>query len=150
MRHRDEVQGSRLPGGWLRSSPLRGRAAWAGVVVLALLVTPREPFSWNARIATGLVGVAIVAVALARNQHRRRPEDVPRPQLGGSRTASLVVWLVVLGGLVAYQLAIFFSEPRDLYPTLSSLINPVIEPYLVRAAAFFTWIWAGWYLVARR
>lgn len=149
----DRAVADQTTASWLRwrlSSSARACSLALGLVAVLAVATPREPSSWQARAVTTLVGLAVLLWAISRGQHRARPRPGARPRLGGARTVSLVAWLCAFGTLVAYQLAIFFSEPREVYPTLSSLINPVIEPVGIRAAAFVVWAWAGWYLVAKR
>lgn len=61
----------------------------------------------------------------------------------------MLVWGLLIVIAVAFQLALYFSSPRDTYPTLSSLASVAFGWTGVRSAAFAAWLWLGWYLVER-
>ncbi len=58
-------------------------------------------------------------------------------------------WLVPLLMVALTELFAFLGKPREEYPTLSLLADPVLEHYLPRAAAYFGWLAGFWALVRR-
>ncbi len=67
-----------------------------------------------------------------------------------SRLTSGAGWWLVPVLLVALtELFAFLGKPREAYPTLSLLADPMLEHYLPRAAAYFGWLAGFWGLVRR-
>ena len=67
-----------------------------------------------------------------------------------TRLASGAGWWLVPVLLVALtELLAFLGKPREAYPTLSLLADPMLEHYLPRAAAYFGWLAGFWGLVRR-
>jgi hypothetical protein len=87
-------------------------------------------FSAEATVAVLLAGGA-AAVSGAWIPRRPRPEFA-------RRRAGPWAGLAALGGL--WQLAAYLQHPRDDHPTLSSLINELLDSQPARAAAFVLWI----------
>lgn len=114
--------------------------AFVGSVVCGWWVTGLEPFSTHATfvvLAAGLVAMAAGGAARAAASARDIRLRVAAP------------WVVLLGALVAWQLAAFVQLPRSDHPTLSSLTNTALDPRPIRAVAFAAWmLTAGW--LARR
>lgn len=90
------------------------------------------PFSGAATAAVLLAGGAAV-VAGACLPRRRRPAIDPR---------QVVPWAVLLAVGGAWQLAAYLQHPRDDHPTLSSLLNGLLDSHPARAAAFAVWVLA--------
>ena len=78
------------------------------------------------------------------HQKTTRNRSVP-----GARTRGVWLWAVLTAALAAWQLASWLQHPRDEHPTLSSLINAVLDTHLARTAAFVAWL-AGAAWLARR
>jgi hypothetical protein len=129
-------------------------ALLVAIVAYAAVATRFDPFTWPMRVAVGVASFAVVALAVQRgwlanpvrwDWVRSELPDAPRSHL----LAGLAVWVVLLAVLTVFQLAVFTSNPRHTYPTLSSLANATFQADLVRIAAFSAWLWVGWYLVKR-
>jgi len=58
-------------------------------------------------------------------------------------------WLVPLLLMALTELWAFLHTPDPNYPTLSLLLDPVLEGYLPRAVAYFAWLGGFWVLVRR-
>jgi hypothetical protein len=101
--------------------------------------TGLQPFSAAASLATVGPGIAAVVIGTAV----RRP-TVPAAALSGA-----VVWAVLVGALVAWQMFAYLQHPRSEHPTLSSLANSVLDTQPARAVAFTLWLIAA-ALLARR
>jgi len=115
-----------------------GALAYAGVVATF------TPFTWPMRVAVALPMVSVVAAAVARGWHRQGSlEAAP------VRTTGLATGLVLLALVGVFELALYVSAPRDEYPTMSSIAGEALGAWPVRAAAFLTWLGAGWYVVRR-
>ncbi len=97
--------------------------------------------------ATGIPCAAAVVIAVRRGWLRpgwvAPSAAVPGPPL------VLLLWAVLIAAAIAVQLFNFLDWPRDVHPTLSSLVARVFPVYPVRVVAFASWLWLGWYLVDR-
>jgi hypothetical protein len=58
-------------------------------------------------------------------------------------------WLVPMLVVALTELFAFFGKPREEYPTISLLADPVLDHYLLRAVAYFGWVTGFWALVRR-
>jgi hypothetical protein len=128
---------------WVRLTPPAVRAALAGAY--AWWVTGLAPFAETTTVAVvGAGGVAALAAYATRPPGSARPAG-PAPLAG----RGAAVWLALLTGLVLWQVAAYFQQPRSAHPTLSSLANTALEARPVRASAFVAWL-AGAAWLARR
>lgn len=101
-------------------------------------------FSLASTVAVVGPGVAAVAVAAVR-----RPAWLPARSQEAPRRPGMAVWIATIAVLGVWQLAAYLQEPREAYPTLSSLANTALDPQPVRAAAFLGWLTVA-ALAARR
>ena len=51
-------------------------------------------------------------------------------------------WAVLVAAGGAWQLAAYLQQPREDHPTLSSLLNGLLDSHPARAAAFAVWVLA--------
>ena len=97
--------------------------------------------------ATGIPCAAAVVIAVRRGWLRpgwvAPSAPVPGPPL------VLLLWAVLIAAAIAVKLFNFHDWPRDVHPTLSSLVARIFPVYPVRVVAFASWLWLGWYLVDR-
>ena len=126
------------------------------IVVFLLYAAIATNFKPNTRamlITIAIPGAVVLAVAVARGW--LRPARLAAEPAGASRRSSradalgLAIWLVLIAVAVGFQLAMFVSNPRSVYPTLSSLVAGVFDTRAFRAGAFALWLWLAWYLLNR-
>ncbi|MFP3907810.1 MAG: hypothetical protein ACLFWR_12315 [Acidimicrobiales bacterium] len=121
--------------------------AIVGVVAYSVVVARIEPFTRPSEVATGLGIVAIAALAVRTGWLRRGPiGPAPAPH-GRHWNLAVGVWVLLIAAIGAFQLALFQSNPRETYPTLSSLASIAFAAWPARAAAIAAWIGLGIYLV---
>lgn len=102
--------------------------------------------SWPATVT--VLAVTAVALVLVSRRPATEPEWTPRLRRG------LLLWsaLVVVG--LAWEAYAFVRQPdwsradQD-HPTLSTLLDPVLEQGPLRIVGWLVWLGAGWRLVAR-
>jgi hypothetical protein len=108
------------------------------VVAYALAAAFCRPLTWPALAAVLLVGVPLVWYGVRR-----------RPVVPGVDGRSVAVWGGVAAVGVTLELALRFG-PNDLaWPTLSTLVDPVLDTYPGRVAGYLLWLGAGVWLVRR-
>lgn len=134
--------------------------AIAGYSAVAAIAAP---FTWPARAATAVPILVLLGLAVRRGWHRRglparavpAEREVPAAPAApagarsGRHVGAVVVWVVILGAAVTVQLLNFWADPREIYPTLSSLLEDPLSVYPGRAMGYAVWLWLGWYLVER-
>jgi hypothetical protein len=124
------------------ASPARLGAFALGIGALLAYgwwATGLQAFSGSATLAIVGPGIAAVVIGAAR----RRPL-ISLPALSGA-----VGWVLLLGALAAWQMLAYLQHPRSEHPTLSSLLNAVLDTHPARAVAFVMWLVAAG-LLARR
>lgn len=111
-----------------------GRRISASLVVLscAWWVVSLQPFSGTATAAVLVSGVAGSAVGRARRRPERRPAS----------TTGVWAWAGLVAAGVAWEALAYVQHPRVDHPTLSSLINAVLDSQPARTAAFVLWFLA--------
>lgn len=98
-------------------------------------------FTPGSTVLVHAIGGTMVWLGVSGRAGRRAvPRLLPRTALW---------WLIPLLILAVTELWAFLNTPREQYPTLSLLLDPVLEGYLPRAAAYFAWL-AGFWALARR
>ena len=93
-----------------------------------------RPFTWPALVAVGVAGAATITLG----SRRRRPFEPRSHDFKGA-----LVWAIVFGLLVGWELAAYLQHPRADHPTLSALADRVIDWRPARALAFLGWIALG-------
>ena len=112
-------------------------------IAWSVFATSGEPFSTARLLLVALTGLAVIAAAAgARARH-----PLPAPTVASGAVA---IWVALIGAVVAFQLANFLHHPRQTYPTISSLLNLVLDSHPLRAGGFALWLALGWYLLRRR
>jgi hypothetical protein len=121
------------------------------VVAVAVVVTPDEPFSMHAHVVTWSTVTVIGLLAIRWGIHRPAspPAAVRGRPVSRSRRRGYVVWAALFLAFLVHQQSMFWSWPRDPYPTLSALWNWLLEPWPIRVAAYATWVLFGVFLVRR-
>jgi len=133
-----------MPGGSVRPirSRLRGLTGWAGVAVYAWVGAGFPSLTWQATVAVLLPGAAV----LLRGTVGPPPERPPAPHVG---RRAVLVWSVPFGAFCLLEIVNDLLGSTWEHPTLSVLLDPALARHDVRAAALFSWLAAGWWLVRR-
>lgn len=126
---------------WLRWLPLV-----IGAVAVALLGASFQTHSWPATIMV-LIPTAVV-LAFAVRRPTATTEPTPRLRRG------VVLWSVLVGATLLWEAYAFvrqpdWSLPSHDYPTMSTLLDPVLERGPLRIVGWLIWLGVGWRLVAR-
>ena len=134
----------------------RGTSTWVAASAVAVVVAYSvvaaliEPFTHPSAVVTGLGIVAVVAVAVRTGWHRRGPVGEPPEAPGPHWWWALAIWGVLVAAIGLFQMAQFQSNPRDVYPTLSSLLSIAFGSRPVRATTIAIWIGLGLYIIGPR
>ncbi len=94
-----------------------------------------RPFSWPAMVSTTLGGLAILIPAWRRG---RSPASVRASHVG------LVAWTLWLIAATGWELWALSMHPRSTHPTISSLLDTVVETHPGRSVAVLAWLALGW------
>ena len=137
------------PGRWPRPLTRRSPAHLAllaglsaGLAVYAWVAGSAAPFSRGA-----FVGVLIPGAVLAVIAYGRPPERIPPPeQLDPLGTS---YWLIALTAFFEWEASAYKDNSWPWHPSFTDLINPLLDPHLVKSAAILLWMLAGWALVRR-
>jgi hypothetical protein len=128
----ESVIGSTRP--WLR---WRAAALITGALGYGWVGGGLRPFTWPAMVLTALSGLTILILA-------RRRECCP-VTVRASREG-LVAWSVWLAAATGWELWALSMHPRSTHPTISSLLNSVVDTHPGRSAALLAWLALGWWL----
>lgn len=116
----------------------RWDAAILGYAALAALFTP---LSAPAAVAVLLPGVLVLVLRVVRSVG-----DLPQ----GARPAMAAAqWLALAGVGAVWWLVAFLWGNDPEHPTLSLLLDPVLETYPGRLLGYTIWLGAGRWLVSR-
>lgn len=131
---------SRLP---LGASPARNAMMGAAMVGYAWLLAGTAPFSTRA-----LLGVLLPGAVLGVIAYGRPPERIPPPE--SVDVTGFSYWVVCIALLFEWEAsAVRDGKSPAIHPSLTDLINPLIEPHPVKTAAIVIWLLSGWALVRR-
>lgn len=98
-------------------------------------------FTPGAGLLVHAIGGTMVWLGVSGRVGRRAvPRRLPRAALW---------WLVPLLVLALTELWAFLQTPHPDYPTLSLILDPVLDHYLPRAVGYFAWLAGFWALVRR-
>jgi hypothetical protein len=136
------------------------RRTWPGYLVALALAgayswwaATTTPFSIRGDVATAIPLAVLTAVALAQWRAARRGAALARPlqRLGPPGPATGATWPLpsVLAAALGWELYNFFSAPRSVHPTASSLYDAAASTQAWKAAFFLAWLALGWDLARR-
>lgn len=109
--------------------------------VLSLLGGFLPSFSLEANLYIFTLGAVMMWLGLSQRVPRRTaPTRLP---------AGLAWWLIPVGVLVFFEITTFATGSKESYPTLSLLVDPLLDNYLARALFYFGWLTGFWGLVRR-
>lgn len=142
----DERRAARRPGlaRWTRPAGWRTRGVViaAGLASYAWVLGGLAPFT-----AKSLVGVLIPGAVLGAIAWGRPPARIPAPERLDLRGASY--WLIAVAALFEWEASAFKDNSLPWHPSLTDLINPLLDPHLIKSAAIVVWLLVGWALVRR-
>lgn len=119
-----------------------GTAAWLVVVLYCWLAGTFASFTWQSTAAVLIPGITIFALGIARPPDRR-----PRPAPIGITGA--VAWSIPLLTFCVLEIVDDLLGSTHAHPTLSILMDPVLNVHVWRSMGYFVWIIVGWALVKR-
>ncbi len=142
-------QRGRLPRwpGWTRwplrtGHPVRDSIIGAVVVVYAWILGGLAPFTMNS-----LVGVLIPGAALGVIATVRPPRRIPAPEK--LDTLGMSWWIILVAALFEWEASAFKDDSKPWHPALTTLVDPLIGPHVLKSAAVVIWLLVGWGLVRR-
>jgi hypothetical protein len=115
--------------------------AVVGAVALvgyAWVVAGLRPFTDPENV---LVALPILAVFVLAARRGRSTSDPPNPSAPASHGA--LVWLGLVGAVVAWELIALFSSPRDDHPTMSTIADWIMSARVGRTFAVIVWLALG-------
>jgi hypothetical protein len=126
----------------LGARPARNAIIGAGVIGYAWLLGGAAPFSTRALLGVLLPGAVLGVIAFSRP-----PERIPPPE--SIDVAGFSYWIVCIALLFEWEASAVRDSLVPAHPSLTDLINPLIAPHPIKAAAIVVWLLAGWALVRR-
>jgi hypothetical protein len=126
----------------LGARPARNAIIGAAVIGYAWMLGGTAPFSTRALLGVLLPGAVLGVIALARP-----PERIPAPET--IDVAGFSYWIICIALLFEWEASAVRDSLVPAHPSLTDLINPLIAPHPIKAAAIVVWLLAGWALVKR-
>jgi hypothetical protein len=118
--------------------------ALAGVVLGAYswILGGFAPFS-----VKSLIGVLIPGAVVAIIAYGWPPQRIPPPEK--LHIAGVSYWTIVVAALFEWEASSWKDGSPGWHPSLTELINPLLEPHAIKSGAVFLWLLTGWGLVRR-
>jgi hypothetical protein len=115
---------------------------FAGLTVYAWVVAAAAPFSRGA-----LVGVVIPGAVVGLIASVRPPERIPPP--AELDMVGMSYWMILLAAFFEWEASAWRDNSWPWHPSFTNLVDPLMDPHLVKTAAILLWMLAGWALVRR-
>ena len=115
---------------------------FAGLAVYAWVVAAAAPFSRGA-----LVGVVIPGAVVGIIAFGRPPERIPPP--AELDMVGMSYWMICLAAFFEWEASAWRDNSWPWHPSFTNLVDPLLDPHLVKTAAVLVWMLAGWALVRR-
>lgn len=115
---------------------------WDALILgYAVLAAFARPLTGPAVVAVLAAAAVLVAVAVAVRGRPPSPAACPR--------RSLVPWLALAGLLAGWEFLAVAWGNDSAHPTLSLLLDPVLDTYPGRLVGYLAWLLVGRWLVTR-
>lgn len=121
---------------------VRDTALFAGLATYAWVVAGMAPFTMKS-----LIGVLIPGAVLGVIAYGRPPERIPAPEK--LDVTGMSYWLICAAALLEWEASAFKDNSLPWHPSLTDLVNVLIDPHLIKSVAIMVWLMAGWALVRR-
>jgi hypothetical protein len=122
--------------------PLRKVAVGTGLAAYSWVAGSAAAFSAESLLSVLLPGAVMGFIA-----YGRPPQRIPPPE--SIDVAGFSYWVIVIAALFEWEAAAFRSGAKWWHPSLTALVNPIIQPHPVKSAAIMLWLLSGWALVKR-
>lgn len=120
------------------------------VAVWSVWVVSLPAFSVEATVAVLASGCAAMLGGVWLRRRQAGQATGPTATVGMTgRSAGLAAWLALIAFAGCWQLASYLQEPRSEHPTLSSMMNAVLDSLPARTVAFALWLLIAVELVRR-
>jgi hypothetical protein len=122
--------------------PVRDTLIGVTLVSYAWVLAGLAPFTMKSLLGVLLPGAVIGALA-----YGRPPERIPAPEK--LDITGMSYWLIAVAVLFEWEASAYKDNSDPWHPALTTLINPLLGPHLVKSAAVLIWLLVGWGLVRR-
>jgi len=122
--------------------PVRKIVIGAGLVAYSWVAASTVPFTRSALLAVLLPGAVVATLAYGRPVRRIPPPD-------HVDVAGFSYWAFCIIALFEWEAAAFRDNSLWWHPSLTALIDPVLDVRPVKAAAILVWLLGGWALLRR-
>jgi hypothetical protein len=124
----------------------------AHLALLALILTGLAVYAWVVAAATpfsrgALVGVVIPGAVVGIIASVRPPERIAAP--AELDMIGMSYWMILLAAFFEWEASAWRDSSWPWHPSFTNLVDPLLAPHLVKAAAILLWLLAGWALVRR-
>lgn len=121
---------------------VRDTALFAALAAYAWVLAGMAPFTLKSLVAVLIPGAVLGVIA-----YGKPPERIAAPE--ELDLAGMSYWLICVAALLEWEASAFADNSRPWHPSLTDLINPLIDPHLIKSVAIMVWLMAGWALVRR-
>ena len=114
----------------------------AGLAVYAWVAAAAAPFSRGALVAVVIPGAVLGVIA-----YGRPPERIAPP--AELDIVGMSYWGICLAAFFEWEASAWRDSSWPWHPSFTNLVDPLLDPHLVKTVAILLWMLAGWALVRR-
>lgn len=122
--------------------PVRDTVIGAVMLGYAWVMGGLAPFTMDS-----LVGVLVPGAVLGTIAYVRPPQRIPAPEK--INITGMSYWVILVAALFEWEASAFKDNSAPWHPALTTLVNPLIAPHLLKSVAVVIWLRVGWALVRR-